>query len=208
MRLKTSKKVFDYWNKLRGDESVLLQKLIKLAPISHFLSNLFILEIIDSKFHFRLAGTEICMIFENELNGKFFSEIWDNVFKKKSEMLAQDVMKKLKSLIIYASSQTIYKQLLEVEVVLMPLCSGDVGCDRILGCLSIDGKEFRYIASPIEILKINHFTIIDDTKIENSSLEEKAFDFYTSSSVEDSWFGYYRKKMLHFKVFNGDKKEY
>lgn len=73
-----TKKLFDYWNEIRGEHPAPSRVEVSPASIAEILPSTFILEQnAKQDFVFRLAGTAICMLFGEELKGHQFKNLID-----------------------------------------------------------------------------------------------------------------------------------
>jgi hypothetical protein len=69
--------LFDYWNRQRGERSAPTRSEIDPAAIRHVLGDTFMLaaDFIDA-IRFRLAGTRVCALFGREIKGEGFCALW------------------------------------------------------------------------------------------------------------------------------------
>ena len=77
MQKKSTKTLYDYWNKLRGSRSAPERRSIEPTAIRDALAYTFILEASgDDDFAFRLAGSHLCAAYCRELKSRPFSSLW------------------------------------------------------------------------------------------------------------------------------------
>src|SRR4029079_18335494 len=71
--------IFDYWNRQRGQRSAPTRSEIDPGAIRHALGDTFMLEadFIDG-IRFRLAGTRVCALFGREIKGESFNVFWSD----------------------------------------------------------------------------------------------------------------------------------
>jgi len=75
---KSTRLIFEYWNRLRGNRPAPSRSEIDPAAIRHALSDTFMLgaDFIDG-IRFRLAGTRMCALFGREIKGEPFNAFWN-----------------------------------------------------------------------------------------------------------------------------------
>lgn len=141
MRHSNSKKLFTYWNNLRGDRSAPDRREIEPSDIRSILGDTFILEI-DSKFKnfsFRLAGTRLCNAHGRELKGIGFLSLWDEKDNLSVYKGAREVFEKAKPHVVSYTAESDAGRYVNYEMLLLPLLNGPEHASRILG-----------VASPVE----------------------------------------------------------
>ncbi|MGI9353387.1 MAG: PAS domain-containing protein [Rhizobiaceae bacterium] len=154
MRHQNSKKLFTYWNNLRGKRIAPDRREIEPSDIRDILGETFILEL-DQKYKnlsFRLAGTRLCNIYGRELKGIGFLSLWDEKDNMKVFKCVRGVFLDAKPSVVTYIGETEGKKEIRYEMLLLPLLNGPEHASRILG-----------VASPLE----NHFWIGSDPIINN-----------------------------------------
>lgn len=137
MKHKTSKKLYQYWNDVRGERSAPKRFEIEPSKIAGILPTTFILERrSDEVYRFRLAGTRMCEIFGKELRGTDFLEDWPSddrlvLIRNLSVLTSQAATALIR---FQATAQG--EQAIELELLLLPLFHTQKKIDRILGCCS------------------------------------------------------------------------
>lgn len=79
MKHQNSRALYDYWNNLRQSRPAPLRSEIEPRAIKDLLPNLFILQRdSDASYTYRLAGTDLCHHFGQELRNQNFLKNWNN----------------------------------------------------------------------------------------------------------------------------------
>lgn len=135
MRHKTSKKIFTYWNNLRGHRIAPERTEIEPSDIRDILGDTFILEVdhLYRTISFRLAGTKLCSSYGRELKSVGYLGLWDEVDNLKIFDAVKQVYQDAKPTVIAHLAETENKQFLEYETLLLPLANGTSETVRILG---------------------------------------------------------------------------
>ncbi len=135
MRHKTSKKIFTYWNNLRGARTAPERTEIEPSDIRDILDDTFILEVdhLYRTISFRLAGTKLCSSYGRELKSVGYLGLWDEVDNLKIFDAVKQVYEYSKPMVIAHIAETENKQFLEYETLLLPLSNGSSQTVRILG---------------------------------------------------------------------------
>ncbi|MDZ7823755.1 MAG: PAS domain-containing protein [Ahrensia sp.] len=127
--------LFDYWRNLKADRPAPLRVEIEPSAIAKILPSTFILETNgEAAFQFRLAGTNICLFFGNELK----SQTFDSLIYRYDRRLTHRLLKVVHSehtvlqLLLHCFSETGREVFL--ECILLPL--GDFQ-PRLLGAIHI-----------------------------------------------------------------------
>jgi hypothetical protein len=123
MKLTSSRELFAYWTALRGARSAPERSEIDPIAIRGVLADTFILQVDrGAGYPFRIAGARISALFQRELRGRPFMEIWQGATQ--AEVVAG------------ASARAAGFQALELEVLLLPLRHRGATHSRILGLCS------------------------------------------------------------------------
>jgi len=141
MKHKTSEKLYQYWNHVRGERAAPNRFEIEPSKFAGILPTTFILERHSAEvYRFRLAGTRMCEIFGNELRGTDFLEGWPSddclLLIRNLSILTNQAATAL----IRFQATARDEQAIEFELLLLPLFHTQKKIDRILGCCSpLDG---------------------------------------------------------------------
>lgn len=84
MKHVTSRALYDYWNRLRGERAAPERGEIAPGEIRHILGDTFILDIEGGEARFRLAGTRLCALVGGDLKGSAFASLWQEASRRES----------------------------------------------------------------------------------------------------------------------------
>lgn len=136
MKNPASEKILAYWAQLRGSDAAPLKSDVDPVALRRFLPHLFILAgEDDGRLDFRLAGTQICDLFGQELKGECFASLWFSDDGGRALDIADTVIAIERPAEISAA---LYRlgEIIPYEILLMPMrSSADGASDRILGAL-------------------------------------------------------------------------
>jgi hypothetical protein len=137
MKTISTRLVFHYWDKLRGERAAPERGEIEPGAVRHALLDTFILENSADGLTFRLAGTRLCALFGGELRDKGFLDIWrDAPTRVELARLADAVMDDSAGAVCGISAETASGGSVELELVLLPLRHAGRTHARLLGALS------------------------------------------------------------------------
>jgi hypothetical protein len=137
MKHKTSKKLYQYWNHVRGERSAPKRFEIEPSKIAGILPTTFILERLSAEvYRFRLAGTRMCEIFGKELRGTDFLEAWPSDDRLLLIRNLSILTNQAATALIRFQAAARGEQPIELELLLLPLFHTQKKIDRILGCCS------------------------------------------------------------------------
>ena len=137
MKHKTTEKLYQYWNHVRGKRSAPNRVEIEPSKIAGILPATFILERHSAEvYRFRLAGTRMCEIFGNELRGTDFLEGWPSDDRLLLIRNLSILTNQAATALIRFQATARDEQAIEFELLLLPLFHTQEKIDRILGCCS------------------------------------------------------------------------
>jgi len=138
MRHKATKKIFTYWNNLRGARAAPERTEIEPSDIRDLLGDTFILEVdhVYRTISFRLAGTKLCSAYGRELKSVGYLGLWDELDNMKIFDAVKMVYDEAQPVVIAHIGETQNNQFLEYETLLVPLLNGTSATVRILGIAS------------------------------------------------------------------------
>jgi hypothetical protein len=137
MKHKTSEKLYQYWNHVRGERSAPNRFEIEPSKIAGILPTTFILERQSAEvYRFRLAGTRMCEIFGKELRGTDFLEGWAPDDRPLLTRNLSILTNQAATALIRFQATARDEQAIEFELLLLPLFHTKKKIDRILGCCS------------------------------------------------------------------------
>lgn len=163
MRNRNSKKLFTYWNNLRGDRKAPDRKEIEPSDIRELLGDTFILEI-DERFgniSFRLAGTRLCNLYGKELKGEGFLSLWREEDNMNILDVVNSVFQDSTPCLISYVGVTPSSRTFECEMLLFPLLNGSDNASRILGATFQLNSENRMLNEPIMVNHLKEARVLD-----------------------------------------------
>jgi hypothetical protein len=137
MKLGTSKELFSYWSRLRGERAAPDRADIDPAAIRNVLADTFILELDDDR-PFRVSGARIGAIFGRELKGESFLSIWREEDRAAVERMVSRASGEVRPALAVASAGPRGRVRVELEILLLPLRHYGRTQARMLGALSPD----------------------------------------------------------------------
>jgi hypothetical protein len=137
MKNPSTRLVFDYWDKLRGERSAPERGEIEPGALRHALADTFLLENEPIGPVFRLAGTRLCALFGRELRSRPFGALWSDV-EAQGDMrrLVQTVMDETAGAVAGLAAETQNGATVHLELLLLPLRYRGRTHARMLGALS------------------------------------------------------------------------
>jgi len=135
MRNLQSKKLYNYWNNLRGNRVAPERREIEPSDIRDILTDTFILEIdhVYRSISFRLAGTRLCTAHGKELKGYGFLGLWAEESNMAIFNAVQGVYKNSKPCALSYVAETQGGRSTNYEMLLLPIQNGTSNSLRILG---------------------------------------------------------------------------
>ena len=162
MRSNTTTELFRYWNTIRGKRELPRRDELEPADIRTLLPNLFILERDrNAGISFRLAGTQVCALFGQELRGRQFGMLWLGSQAAKTQRITGQVMTHRVPLVLSAKGRTADARDVDIETLLLPLASREGESDRVLGALSPLARPHWLHATSIECLDVTGMKVLD-----------------------------------------------
>jgi hypothetical protein len=135
MKHATTKILYAYWDKVRGDRVTPRRFEIEPARIASILPDTFILERLDAEtFRYRLAGTRVCDMFGFELRGSNFFDGWSPEDRLSLIRHLVAVAKQGAVELIHLEAAPISRLSVPFEILLLPLRHNGENIDRVLGC--------------------------------------------------------------------------
>ena len=136
----TTRRLYDYWNRLRGSRTAPERREIEPSDIRTILNDTFILEARDREnYPFRLAGTRMCATYCRELKDQNFLKLWNDTDREAIATLLAAISEDAAAAVIGFAGRTELGKTLSFELLLLPVRFGDQGYTRILGsCCPVD----------------------------------------------------------------------
>lgn len=184
MRHQANKKLYSYWDSLRGHRTAPERREIDPTQIRSALANTFILEAGDhDQFDFRLAGSHICSTYCRELKGRSFNKLWHDKDKDAIETLIKAVTEDHAVALIGFMGSTQQSHSEQFECLLLPLRHNGATNNRILGSLSAMDTPYWLGMKPILEQRITSLRLIWPDEANRSEFAQSV------SSDDDFIFG-------------------
>jgi len=137
VKLAASQELHAYWNGLRGARSAPERAEIDPAAIRGVLADTFILEVDEARGHpFRIAGTRTSSLFDRELKGSAFIDLWREPDRRDIAATLAGVADEAVAVVAGVSSRREGGPALDMELLLLPLRHRGDTHARVLGAIS------------------------------------------------------------------------
>ena len=137
MKHKSTRLIFEYWNRQRGDRPAPSRSEIDPAAIRHALGDTFMLaaDFIDG-IRFRLAGTRVCALFGREIKGEPFNAFWSEKSRAQIADIGSAALNETVGAVAGVTGRTTEGEETELELLLLPIAHDGRTRVRALGALS------------------------------------------------------------------------
>lgn len=176
MKHSSSRQLYAYWEKQRGQRPAPERADIDPAPIRHALGDTFILaaDFIDEQ-RYRLAGTRLCGLFGRELKGESFAATWAASTRNQLLGVLSEVNGGSAGFVAGVSARNAQGDTLDLELLLLPLAHRGHARVRAIGVLAATDLPYwigdrpvselalgtvRHIGPGIEEPTVNPFTAV------------------------------------------------
>lgn len=207
MRHQGSLELFEYWNRQRGNRAVPTRNAIEPADIRRILPDLFIIQkTTNNEILFRLAGTQLCTLFGQELRGLEFLSVWEKSSLHHISAITDEVLSTAKPAFLQATTQQSNLSQAEIEVVILPLASESQRIDRALGCIINLNQTSVFLNNPIGKLTLD--TVRLGWEEPAYPVDDEAFELQFKDGIDRSKqnaFGMFFRKVMHLRVFEGGR---
>jgi hypothetical protein len=137
MKHPSIRELFDYWNARRGRRPAPERAEIEPGAIRRVLADTFILSFEPAARHpFRIAGTRVCALFNRELKGEAFLDLWSIESRRDIGDLLMIVADESVAVAASASGVNDRGAVLRLELVVLPLSHHGRTDARFLGALA------------------------------------------------------------------------
>ena len=161
MKHATTRELFDYWNRVRGDARAPLRSAIEPSDIRRILGEMFILEVLERDNYFvRLAGTRVCALYCREIKGTNLLDLWSGEDRHAMATLAAAVSEDGAAAVVTVIAETARNQEVTCELILLPLRHGGATFDRVLGSCAVMERPYWLGSEPIVRQKIASLRLI------------------------------------------------
>ena len=150
MKHATTRELYEYWNRVRGNERAPLRSAIEPSDIRRILGEMFILEVLERDNYFvRLAGTRVCALYCREIKGTNLLDLWSGEDRHAMATLAAAVSEDGAAAVVSIVAETARDQQVPCELILLPLRHGGSRFDRVLGSCAIMERPYWLGSEPI-----------------------------------------------------------
>lgn len=137
MKHQSTRLVFDYWNRKRGVRVAPSRDDINPAEIRRALSDTFMLAAdFTGQLRFRLAGTRVCALFNREVKGEVFADLWNDESRNSVNELLEIVSDEAVGVVAGLTAHTEDGAKADVEMLLLPLAPVGYSRVRAIGVLA------------------------------------------------------------------------
>lgn len=137
MKHPATRMLFSYWDNLRGERAAPERGEIEPGRIRHILADTFVLELdAEREAHFRLAGTRMCALFGRELRDDAFVGLWPERARHDMRRHLDVVVDETAGIVCGLVGTTDADDVIDLELVVLPLRHPGRTNARALGCLS------------------------------------------------------------------------
>jgi hypothetical protein len=169
MKHQSTRAVFDYWNKKRGNRPAPERADIDPTEIRHALSDTFMLaaDFVD-QLRFRIAGTRVCALFGREIKGEAFAALWSETSAKAIEDVLAIVTNEATGAVAGLTARTEDGAEADLELLLLPLAHVGHARIRALGVLAPTVPPYWIGAKPVVELTlgtVRHTGLDADSRI-------------------------------------------
>jgi len=209
MRSNTTTELFRYWNTIRGKRELPRRDELEPSDIRTLLPNLFILERDrNAGISFRLAGTQVCALFGQELRGRQFGMLWLGSQAAKTQRITGQVMTHRVPLVLSAKGRTADAREVDIETLLLPLASSEGESDRVLGALSPLSRPYWLHATSIECLNATGMKVLDPdrTAVFRDEETERQSDAFAKSPATGAFSREFRQ-FGHLRILEGGRRD-
>jgi hypothetical protein len=162
MKHPSIRELFDYWNARRGARPAPERADIEPGAIRRVLADTFILSFEPGAGHpFRIAGTRVCALFNRELKGEAFLDLWSIESRRDIRDLLMIVADESVGVAASASGMSAAGAALRLELVLLPLSHHGRTDARFLGALAPSEPPAWLGTSPLAGLTLGTHRYVD-----------------------------------------------
>ena len=161
MRHDASRRLFNYWTELRGTRAAPERSSVDPIAIAGILGDTFILEV-DAKldFPFRVCGARANALFDRNLKGASFVELWRSEDRRAVRALALTALDGACPVVAGATAAAPDRAPVEMELLLLPLRHNGKTHARLLGALSPARYPAWFGLLPAENLSLTSMRIL------------------------------------------------
>jgi hypothetical protein len=137
MKHPASRRLYAYWEELRGKRPAPERAEIEPGAIRQILSEAFILALDPTAgYPFRLAGTRVCALFCRELKSEPFLSLWDETSRSAIRELFSILADEWVGTVAGVTASNARGEVMELELLLLPLSATRPSLARTIGVLA------------------------------------------------------------------------
>jgi hypothetical protein len=137
MKHAASRELYAYWEEKRGTRPAPERAEIEPGAIRGVLSDAFILALDPSAGHpMRLAGTRVCALFDRELKGEPFLNLWSSASRPVVASLLSMLTDECTGTVAGVTARNTDGELIDLELLLLPLGTRRPSFARAIGVLA------------------------------------------------------------------------
>jgi len=145
MKHANTRTLYDYWNSLRGTRATPLRSDLDPRELKAFLPQTFILQReSENAYRFRLAGTDICALFDRELRDENFLADWRKNERDSLESLLESITVDHTAAVLGVKAHFGDETTCLIEYLLVPLRLDGTTETRVLGCASFIDERPKF----------------------------------------------------------------
>lgn len=150
MKHQSTRAVFDYWTKKRGSRAAPARADIDPTKIRYALGDTFMLAAdFAGGLRFRLAGTRVCALFDRELKGETFSDLWSADSRVAIDELLAIVTDEAAGVVAGVTARVEDGITADLELLLLPLAPTGHARIRAIGVLAPSAPPWWLGAKPV-----------------------------------------------------------
>ncbi len=138
VKLAVTMELHAYWNRLRGARSAPERNDVDPGAIRGVLADTFVLDFDEGRgFPFRIAGSRANAIFQKELKGLSFLELWRDADRKELDSVLHCVADEAQPFLIGAEARPAGLGTVDIEAILLPLRHHGLTHSRVVGAFAV-----------------------------------------------------------------------
>ena len=155
MKHASSRVLFNYWKKQKGDRPAPARAEIDPGAIRYALADVFMLsaDFVEER-RFRLAGTKVCALFCRELKGDSFVELWSESIRQQIKELVEAVTAENIGIVAGVRGRAADASPVDLELLLLPLAFNGLARVRAIGVLAAADLPYWIGEKPVETLEL------------------------------------------------------
>jgi hypothetical protein len=155
MKHASTRVVYEYWNKRRGNRPAPDRNEIDPSDIRNALGDTFMLaaDFVD-QLRFRLAGTRVCALFTREIKGEAFDALWSEASRSQVDALMTIVTDESQGVVAGLTARTDDGATADLEMLLLPLAFTGHARIRALGVLTPLVPPYWLGEKPVTLLEL------------------------------------------------------